>query len=201
MNLIAEDNRRNLMSTIAESIKHVFTIERTGVESKPYSNPYYVGIALGLVLLATFVIMGRGLGASGAFSTLLSVGVANVAPEHAANNEYYSLYAGDGTTNPLKDWLLFEVLGVFFGGFLSGSLAGRIRKTIEKGPRISSKGRLMFAFIGGTLMGFGAKLARGCTSGQALSGGALLSVGSWAFMLSVFAGAYLLAYFVRRQWT
>jgi uncharacterized membrane protein YedE/YeeE len=50
-------------------------------------------------------------------------------------------------------------------------------------------------------MGIGAKLARGCTSGQALTGGALLSVGSWAFMLSVFAGGYAVAYFFRRQWT
>ena len=189
------------MSSIAESVKQIFSIDRTDVDVKPYSNHYYVGVALGLVLLATFVIMGRGLGASGAFSTLISTGVAKVAPEHAANNDYYSLYVGDGTENPLKDWLLFEVIGVFFGGLLSGSLAGRLKKTIEKGPRISSKGRLMFAFIGGSLMGFGAKFARGCTSGQGLSGGALLSLGSWAFMLAVFAGAYILAYFVRRQWT
>ena len=41
---------------------------------------------------------------------------------------------------------------------------------------------------------------RGCTSGQALSGGAVLSVGSWAFMFAVFAGAYALAYFLRRYW-
>jgi uncharacterized protein len=49
-------------------------------------------------------------------------------------------------------------------------------------------------------MGVGAKLARGCTSGQALSGGALLSLGAWAFMLMVFVGAYATAWFVRRQW-
>jgi len=54
--------------------------------------------------------------------------------------------------------------------------------------------------IGGALMGFGAKLAGGCTSGQALTGGALLNLGSWLFMLSVFAGAYMLAYFFRRVW-
>ncbi len=72
---------------------------------------------------------------------------------------------------------------------------------IEKGPRISNKKRLLFAFIGGSLMGFGAKMARGCTSGQGLTGGSMLSVGGWAFMLMVFAGAYATAYFVRRQWT
>ena len=87
------------------------------------------------------------------------------------------------------------------GGFISGLFAGRIKRTVEKGPRISVRGRLIFAFFGGALMGFGAKLARGCTSGQALTGGAMLNLGSWAFMLSVFAGGYLIAYFVRRQWT
>jgi hypothetical protein len=49
-------------------------------------------------------------------------------------------------------------------------------------------------------MGIAAKMARGCTSGQALSGGALLSAGSWAFMLSVFAGGYAAVWFVRRAW-
>lgn len=168
---------------------------------KPYSNPYLVGFGLGLVLLASFVIMGRGLGASGAVSTVVAVGVEKVAPEHAASNQFYQGYMGDGTTNPLKDWLLFEVIGVMVGGFLSGTLAGRTKKAIEKGPRVTNKMRLVYAFIGGGLMGFGAKLARGCTSGQALTGGALLNLGSWAFMLMVFAGAYAFAYFMRRQWT
>jgi len=166
---------------------------------RPYMNPYLAGIGLGLVLLASFVIMGRGLGASGAFSTLVSVGVAKAAPEHAAANSFYSEnLATDG--NPLKDWLLFEVIGVFAGGFLSGVLSGRIKRTTEKGPNISVRGRLFFAFLGGGIMGFGAKLARGCTSGQALTGGALLNVGSWAFMMCVFAGAYALAYLMRREW-
>ena len=56
------------------------------------------------------------------------------------------------------------------------------------------------AFAGGALMGYGARMARGCTSGLALSGGAVLSTGAWAFMFSVFAGAYILAYFVRKLW-
>jgi uncharacterized membrane protein YedE/YeeE len=167
---------------------------------QPYSNPYLAGIGLGLVLLASFVIMGRGLGASGAFSSLVTVGVQAVAPQHVANNEFYSEYIGDGSKSPLKDWLVFEVLGVFVGGFLSGTLANRVTKVIEKGPNISNRGRLIYAFVGGAMMGIGAKLARGCTSGQALTGGALFNVGSWAFMMMVFAGAYAMAYFVRRQW-
>ena len=169
-------------------------------EPKPYSNPYLVGIGLGLVLLAAFLIMGRGLGASGATSTLVAVGVQKVAPEHASNNNFYKEYLGDGSVNPFKDWLVFEVIGVIVGGFLSGSLAHRLKFTTEKGPNVSNKQRLIYAFIGGSIMGFGAKLARGCTSGLALTGGAVLSLGGWLFMFSVFAGAYAVAYFIRRQW-
>jgi uncharacterized protein len=169
-------------------------------ERQLYWNPYLAGIGLGLVLLASFVIMGRGLGASGAFSSLVTVGMEAVAPAHTAGNEFYAEYIGDGTKSPLKDWLVFEVLGVFVGGFISGLLAHRVTKVVEKGPNISNTSRLMFAFAGGALMGIGAKLARGCTSGQALTGGALLNAGSWAFMMMVFAGAYATAYFVRRQW-
>lgn len=167
---------------------------------KPYWNPYLSGIGLGLVLLLSYVIMGRGLGASGAFSSLVATGVNAVAPAHAKSNEFYSEYLADTTKSPLKDWLVFEVLGVFAGGFISGALAGRIKKTVEKGPNISVRGRLIYAFVGGTIMGIGAKLAQGCTSGQALTGGAVLNVGSWAFMLAVFGGAYMVAYFFRRQW-
>ena len=103
-------------------------------------------------------------------------------------------------STPLMDWLVFEVLGVFVGGFLSGILAGRFKKEIARGPSISAPGRLVYAFVGGGILGFGAKLARGCMSGQALTGGALLNVGSWAAMMCIFAGAYAMAYFVRRQW-
>lgn len=163
-------------------------------------NPYWAGFGLGLVLLTSFVVMGRGLGASGAFTTAVATTVHAVAPAHATGNAFYAEYLGDGTTNPLKDWLVFEVLGVFVGGFLSGALGNRLKFSIEKGPRISNPWRLVFAAIGGALMGVGAKLALGCTSGQALSGGALLNLGSWAFMMCVFGGAYALAWFFRRQW-
>lgn len=137
--------------------------DKAAPAAQPYWNPYLAGIGLGLVLLASFVIMGRGLGASGAFSSLIATGVQVAAPEHAARNHYFAEYLGDGTKSPLADWLVFEVLGVFAGGFLSGALAGRLRRTVEKGPRISVAGRLGFAFGGGMLMGIGAKLARGCT--------------------------------------
>lgn len=165
-----------------------------------YMNPYLAGIGLGLTLLAAFVLVGRGLGASGAFNSVLAWIVGSVAPEHARGNEFIAGYLGDGTSSPLKSWLLVEVVGAFVGALVSGLLAGRVRVTTERGPRASVGGRLSMAFVGGLLMAFGAALARGCTSGQALTGGSLLNLGSWAFMLMVFAGAYALAYFMRWQW-
>lgn len=170
------------------------------LESKPFMNPYLAGIGLGLVLLTSFFIMGRGLGASGALSSLAAVSVEAVAPEHARSNDFWAGYLDSGIGHPLKAWLVFEVIGIFAGALVSGALAGRIRKTVEKGPHISVAGRMGFALAGGALMGIGSKLARGCTSGQALSGGALLNVGGWAFMLMVFAAAYAVAVPFRRQW-
>lgn len=166
----------------------------------PYSNPYLAGIGLGLVLLTAFVVMGRGLGASGAVSSACAVVVDAVAPHHAEANVFWKEYLEAGVGHPLKEWLVFEVLGVLVGGFLSGLLAGRVRKTVEKGPRIGNGARFALAFLGGSLMGIGAKLARGCASGQALTGGALLSAGGWTFMMLFFAGAYGAAWFVRKEW-
>jgi uncharacterized protein len=176
--------------------------EQTAVRplaAAPYMNPYLAGIGLGLVLLAAFVVMGRGLGASGAFSAAVAWGLAQVAPTYTRANEFLGPYLEPGT-HPLKTWLVFEVLGVFAGALLSGLLAHRVRRTVEKGTRISSRGRLVLAFTGGALMAIGADLARGCTSGQALSGGAVLNLGSWIFMMCVFGGAYLMAPVLRRQW-
>jgi len=163
-------------------------------------NPYLAGIGLGLVLLASFVLVGRGLGATGAFNSVIAWVVGGVAPEHARSNEFMAGYLNDDGSSPLKSWLLFEVVGLFAGAMFSGLLAGRAKVMTEKGPRVSVRTRLAMAFAGGVLMAFGAALARGCTSGQALTGGALLNLGSWAFMMMVFAGAYAMAYFVRWQW-
>ena len=166
----------------------------------PFMNPYLAGVGLGLVLLLAFVLVGRGLGASGAFSTVVASAVDLIVPAHAQANAFYQGYLENGFGHPFKSFLVFEVIGVLVGGFFSGLLAGRVKRTIERGPQISDKGRLGLAFLGGTLMGVGAKLARGCTSGQALSGGAVLGLGSWIFMLMVFVGGYAAAYFIRRQW-
>ena len=161
-------------------------------------NPYLGGVALGLVLLATFLVMGKGLGASGATYRAGVWAVNAVAPAHVAANPAMSGLVEEGS--PLKDWLVFEVVGVIIGGVIAAVTSGRFGKEVLRGPTFSKGGRIALAIAGGVLMGFAAKLTRGCTSGQALSGGAVLSVGSWAFMFSVFAGGYAVAWFLRRQW-
>ena len=159
-------------------------------------NPYLAGVALGLVLLASFVVMGKGLGASGAS---FRVGVAALwvlAPAHVATAPGLKAVAA----SPLDDWLVFEVLGVLLGGLVGAYTSGRLQVEVLRGPRASAGLRIGMALGGGLLMGFAAKLARGCTSGQALSGGAMLSAGSWAFMMMVFAGGYAIAWTLRRAW-
>jgi uncharacterized membrane protein YedE/YeeE len=165
--------------------------------SAPYANPYVAGAGLGAVLLGCFVLTGQGLGASGAFANAASGVVATVAPQQAGN-AYFQSYLQDGL--PWTAWIVIELLGVIAGGALSAVLAGRFKLEIARGPRIGGRSRLVLAVSGGGLMGLGAVLARGCTSGQALSGGALLSVGSWAFMVALFAAGFVAAPFLRKVW-
>lgn len=166
---------------------------------QPYWNPYLGGVALGVVLFLSFVVSGHGLGASGGIANVLAAAGSVVAPEHVDRTYAWASIAG-GTRSPLDHWLVFAVVGTMLGGFTSGAFAGRLRLETFKGPNISASTRWTLAFLGGGLVGWAARMSRGCTSGQALSGGAVLSVGSWVFMLSVFAGGYALAYFVRRVW-
>jgi uncharacterized membrane protein YedE/YeeE len=167
--------------------------------ARPYWNPYLAGALLGLALLGAFLVAGQGLGASAFPKRVLAVAGSEVAPQWTARNPSLGQYLEDDS-NPLRNWLVVEVIGVVLGGLIGAVSAGRLKATVEKGPNISVRGRLGYALGGGIIMGFAAALARGCTSGQALSGGALLATGSWIFMMMFFAGAYAFAYVVRRQW-
>ncbi len=167
--------------------------------ARPVLNPYLGGFLLGLVLFTSFFVTGNGLGASGGINRLVVAVEDAVAPAHVDRTAYLLPMAG-GDNNPLDHWIVMMVAGTVLGGFLSAVANRRFKLETNKGPRISVRTRWILAFAGGILMGYGARLARGCTSGQALSGGAVLSVGSWAFMFSVFAGAYALAWFFRKTW-
>jgi uncharacterized membrane protein YedE/YeeE len=165
-----------------------------------YINPYLGGVLLGLVLIAANFVSGRGLGASGAAKSAIVASVETVAPKHAENATFYKDYTDSHPEGPLKSWLVFQMLGVIVGAFLSGALFNRLKFKVEHSPKITSKRRLLFALAGGVLFGFGSQLGRGCTSGSALSGMAVLSFGGFLSMAFIFGTAFALAYFFRKNW-
>ncbi|HEX8909142.1 MAG TPA: YeeE/YedE thiosulfate transporter family protein [Anaeromyxobacteraceae bacterium] len=173
-------------------------VEERGRDPSRFWNPYLAGVALGLVLLTSLLVMGNGLGASGASLRFGVAALDAVAPR--AVETAPALARAEGGGHPLDSWLVFEIAGVLLGGFFAAYTSGRLKLEVLKGPTYRTGARLGLALLGGFVMGAAARASRGCTSGQALSGGALLSAGSWAFMLSVFGGGYALAYLVRRQW-
>jgi len=165
-----------------------------------YLNPYIGGVLLGLVLLAANFIAGRGLGASGAIKSVVVATTQTVAPEYSENAKFFTEYKEEHPESPLKNWLVFQMLGVLVGGFVSGAIAGRLKFKVEHSPRITARRRLVFALLGGIFFGFGSQFGRGCTSGSALSGMAVLSFGGIITMMGIFGGAYALAYFFRKNW-
>lgn len=167
--------------------------------SKKYLNPYLGGFLLGMLLLLTFYITGRGLGASGAVKSTVVTAVNTVAPMHAEESTFYSRFISDDK-NPMSTWLVFEIIGVLAGAFLSGSIAGRLKFKVEHSPKITSKTRLTMAVFGGLLFGFGSQLGRGCTSGAALSGMGNMSLAGFITMLAIFGSAFIFAFFFRKFW-
>ena len=165
-------------------------------EPKPYANPYLVGVLLGLVLLASFVILGAGLGASGGIAHIGASLSMSVSAPHTLSSEYF----GKWGATPLNYYLVFMFVGTFVGALFSALLANRARLQVERGAASSVGRRLAYALAGGVIVGFASRLARGCTSGQALSGGALLLSGSLVFLVCLFASGYAAAWFVRKQW-
>jgi hypothetical protein len=102
--------------------------------------------------------------------------------------------------SPLTSWLFFEIAGVVIGAFFSGIISNRIALKIDRGFRITNKTRLLMAGFGGVLFGVGSQIARGCTSGSALSGMAVMSFGGILTMMAIFGSAYALAYLFRKFW-
>jgi len=167
---------------------------------KPYMNPYLAGFLLGLVLLTTIYITGRGLGASGAVKSVVIASVKTIAPQHYGNEQYFQEYNKTHPENPLRSWLVFEAMGVIIGAFFSGLISNRVAFKFEKGPGVRNRYRIIGAIAGGLLFGFGSQFGRGCTSGSALSGMAVMSFGGIITMLAIFGSAYGLAYFFRKHW-
>ncbi len=172
----------------------------TKERGRRYLNPYVGGVLLGLVLLAANFISGRGLGASGAIKSVVATSIETVSSDAVNTMPFMAEYAESHSGSPMRSWLVFQMLGVIVGGFLSGAVAGRLKLKVEHSPKITSRRRLIFALAGGILFGLGSQIGRGCTSGSALSGMAVLSLGGFITMMAIFGTAFALAYFFRRKW-
>lgn len=166
------------------------------MKSGNYMNPYLAGVCLGLVLLASFFILGAGLGASGGIARLAASLEGALAPSHTQASAYFGAWG----PNYLSYYLVFMFLGIVFGGLLSALAAKRFNLSVERGQACPPALRLAFALVGGMVVGFASRLAQGCTSGQALTGGAMLLSGSLVFLVCLFASGYATAWLFRKQW-
>lgn len=173
-------------------------IQPLAPQAQRYWNPYVAGFGLGLTLLVSFVALGVGLGASGSTARLAASAAHVVAPATVEANGYLGPWFEAGS--PLASYLVFMSIGTLLGGLASALFARRVGLAVERGGPVSPRARLAFAIGGGLLVGFASRMAGGCTSGQALTGGALLLGGSWAFLVAVFVGGFLVAPLVRKEW-
>ena len=161
--------------------------------------PVPAGILIGVSMLLAFVVAGRGIGASGGMTRLVAWVQHSLFPAATEQSTYFGRYFAGGA-HPLYDYVVFLLVGLLIGAFVAAWLAGELRVELLRGPRSSVAMRIVLALGGGVLSGFAARLARGCTSGHALVGGAELSMGAWVFMMCIFVGGWMAAWFVRKQW-
>ncbi len=166
------------------------------MKKNSFWSPYLAGI--GLTLLASFVVAGQGLGASRAFTVFAGTGMKEIFPGYTATLSYLSKYL---ELSPFKDWTVLEVSGVLLGA-LAGVLVSRgFKLRFDKAERMSIKMRVLAAFGGGVVLGFASRLARGCTSGLALTGGSQFALSGWVFVIAMFVSGFLFVAMFRRLWS
>jgi uncharacterized membrane protein YedE/YeeE len=169
------------------------------MQDKRFWSPYVAGALLGVTLLATFYIAGRGLGASGAITLVTAESTFTIIPEFIGRLNYFARYITPRA--PLINWNLFLLIGVFVGSLASASFTGNFKVQLDKAKTMGLGTRLLTSLIGGMLIGFASRLARGCTSGVALTGGAQLALSGWIFVIAMFAAGFIIASFLRRLWS
>lgn len=170
-------------------------VKQTNPEIRSFWSPMAAGIALGLVLLLTFVLSGHGLGASGAANDLVAGVGLKLAPEATRANGYLGPTVADGS--PLGSWMTWEILGVAVGALVAAFMAGRFRVQLDGARSVGTPTRLISTLAGGFMAGFGARIAGGCTSGLGLSGAAALGISAFVFLALFFATGLLVSRLVK----
>lgn len=152
---------------------------------KGYLHWFVAGIMIGLLNIASFMIK-KPLGASSSYGT--AVGVAGKALNIKAidKNEFLRQHSS-------PDYLLILSIFMTIGGYISSRIFG---KSKEKPDIQVSPVSKVQQVLGGFTMLFGARIGKGCTSGNILSGGAQMSAGSLLFTVATFAGGVLAAMLV-----
>ncbi len=161
-------------------------------------SPYLAGVGLGLTLLASFFIAGQGLGASRAFTVVAGKGMEAVLPAYTATLSYLSKYL---ERPPFQDWTVVLVTGVVIGALIGTFIGRGFKLQFDRGAGMTIGLRVLTALGGGIILGFASRLARGCTSGVALTGGAQLAVSGWVFVIAMFACGFAVAAAFRRLWS
>lgn len=169
------------------------------MKQSKFWSPYVAGAGIGLVLVTMFYVAGRGLGASGAFSVASCMTLHSVSPGYAGSLKYFSQYLD--TPSPLMSWNVFMVAGVFLGALAGALLTGNFKMMLDKTASMTIRTRLLMAFSGGILIGWASRLARGCTSGVGLTGGAQLALSGWVFVMAMFISGFIFAAIFRRYWS
>jgi hypothetical protein len=161
--------------------------------SKELWSPYAAGVLLGLVGIATVVLAGKLLGASGGFENLAGMVGKAIAPA-AFNNTYFNFVMPAQLT-----YAMLLLVGIFFGGMLGSLSSGTFKiRTMDDGQWKKAYGpqlwkRWLLLFVGGIIVEFAAGIAGGCTSGLAISGGMLLAPAAFLFIAGMFASGIVTA--------
>lgn len=91
-----------------------------------------------------------------------------------------------------RPWRLPFLAGLVLGGFLSAALGGGWAPTwalgrLDTALALGPLGKVAWMFVGGLFIGFGTRLANGCTSGHGIFGMANLEWPSFVSTLSFMA--------------
>jgi uncharacterized membrane protein YedE/YeeE len=161
-------------------------------------SPYVVGAAIGVLSWIAFATADKHLAITLQYEHIAALAEKAVVPQVEQSNKYYAVRAEQGLS-PKIGWYMMLLVGVFLGALISAGLSGdRPKVTVPPLWRWRYGGgaakRLAFAFLGGALMVFGARVAGGCTSGHGISGALQLAAQSWVFMPLAFLVAVATAF-------
>lgn len=155
-------------------------------------NPYVAGALSGLVSIVSVWVAGKYLGASTTFVRTSGMLEKLIDPVRVAKMEYFIREA------PKVDWQWLFVVGIFIGAFIAAKSGGSFQ--LQPVPDMwqdrfgsSITKRAAFAFIGGIIAMFGARLADGCPSGHGLSGSLQLAVSGFIALACFFIGGVIVA--------